>query len=230
MIERMKGHHIVCGCGRLGAEVVKELHRNHAPVVAIESDEKAIQQEIAPLNIPFIQGNATETGILQQAAVEKASTLVTCLPNDADNVYICLTARSTNRQLTIISRASQSNSEDLLRKAGADRVIFPYQLAGYRMALHCVRRAVTRFLDTISEDFRFDEVVIPQGSSISGKELKDSGIRQTANVIVVGVLGGDGVLRPNPTPDMVLNESDTLILLGSGDQLSRVRDMVAKTK
>jgi len=226
MIDRLKDHHVVCGCGRVGAEVVRELQRTNAPVVIVESDPEELKKELEVLAVPFVLGSATDPSVLEQAGIERAASLVTCLPDDADNLYICLTARSLRKDLHIIARANNRGAEDLLKKAGADRVIFPYALTGYRMALHCVRPAVTRFLDSVSEDFRFEEVRIPEKSAMVGRMLKDSGIRQAANAIVVGILGAQGIMQPNPSSDAPLSAGDTLILLGSDEQLRRAEDLV----
>ncbi len=229
MIQALQDHHIVCGCGRVGAEVVRELQRSNAPVVVVESDPEELKREVEVLEVPFVLGSATEAGILEQAGIERASSLVTCLPDDADNLYICLNARSLRKNLHIIARANHRGAEDLLKKAGADRVIFPYALTGYRMALHCVRPAVTRFLDSVSEDFRFEEIRIPEKSAMVGRTLKDSGIRQAANAIVVAILSAQGIMQPNPASDASLSADDTLILLGSNEQLQRAEQLVKQT-
>jgi len=228
MIERL-GHHIVCGCGRVGAEVVRELQRARAPVVVVENDTERLKGEVEALEVPFVLGSATDQAILEQAGIERAASLVTCLPDDADNLYVCLTARSLRRDLHIIARANNRGAEDLLKKAGADRVIFPYALTGYRMALHCVRPAVTRFLDSVSEDFRFEEIRIPDKSTLVGRTLKDSGIRQAAKAIVVAILNPQGVMQPNPASDAPLSAGDTLILLGSDEQLKLAEALVKQT-
>lgn len=229
MIERLKDHHIVCGCGRVGAEVVHELQRANAPVVVVEKDSEQLNQEVEVLEVPFVLGSATDQAVLEQAGIERATSLVTCLPDDADNLYVSLTARSLRRDLHIIARANNRGAEDLLKKAGADRVIFPYALTGYRMALHCVRPAVTRFLDSVSEDFRFEEIRIPERSTMVGRTLKDSGIRQSAKAIVVAILKAQGVMQPNPASDAPLAEGDTLILLGSDEQLAQADRIVKQT-
>ena len=113
-----------------------------------------------------------------------------------------------------------------MKKAGADRAISPYVLSGHRMALLCVRPAVTRFLDSVSEEFRFEEIRIPGNSPIAGKDLKGSGIRQVANAIVVAILNKGGVMQPNPGPDSKMDAGDTLILLGSDEQLQKVEGLV----
>jgi len=226
MIKRLQKHHIVCGCGRVGGEVVRELHKTGVPIVVVDHDPESLRDEVEEMGVPFVVGNAAESSVLEQTNLQNAASLVTCLPNDADNVYICLAVRALRKDLPIIARANSKEAEGHLRKAGADRVISPYALSGNRMALLCVRPAVTRFLDTISEDFKFEEILVPENSPISGKTLKDSGIRQAAKAIVVAILSSGGAMRANPGPDATISSGDTLIILGSDEQLERVDALV----
>lgn len=226
MIKRLQRHHIVCGCGRVGGEVVHELHKTGVPVVAVDQNPEALRDEVEELGVPFVVGNAAESSVLEQTNLQNAASLVTCLPNDADNVYICLAVRALRKDLPIIARANSKEAEEHLRKAGADRVISPYALSGHRMALLCVRPAVTRFLDTISEDFKFEEILVPDNSPIVGKALKDSGIRQVAKAIVVAIQPSSGAMQANPGPEATISSGDMLILLGSAEQLEKVEALV----
>jgi voltage-gated potassium channel len=226
MIERMIDHHVVCGGGRVGAEVVRELHGSGVPVVVVDRDPQQLKRELELLDIPFVLGEATNADVLEEAGVSRARSLVVCLPNDADNVYICLTAKSVQPDLFIIARANARDAEDRLKKAGASRVISPYSLSAHRMALLCVRPAVTRFLDRISVDFRMDEIKIPSDSALAGKELKESGIRKSSDAMVIGIVKTDGSLTPNPGPGTKLEPEDVLVLVGREDQLQRAQDWV----
>lgn len=226
MIQKLNGHHIVCGCGRVGGEVVHELLRAGQRVVVVENDSEQLKREVDVLRVPFVLGSATERDVIEQAGIERAASLVTCLPDDAANVYICLSARAVRKDLHIISRANSAEAEEHLKKAGADRVVSPYALTGHRMALLCIRPAVTRFLDSVSQDFKFEEVHIREGSPLAGKAIRDSGIRKEAKAIVVAILNRDGNLHPNPDANSIIQPGDTLVLLGSDEQLAKVEQLV----
>ena len=116
-----------------GLVEVGEVVEGSEVVVVVEKDPEELNREVEVLGVPFVLGSATDQAVLEQAGIERAASLVTCLPDDADNLYICLTARSIQLDLHIIARANNRGAEDLLKKAGADRVIFPYALTGYRM-------------------------------------------------------------------------------------------------
>jgi voltage-gated potassium channel len=227
MLKKMKDHHIVCGAGRVGGEVFRELHQSGAPVVVIDRKIEELRDEIEDFSASYVLGDATESSILEEAGIAEAASLVTCLPNDADNVYICLNARSIRKDLYIIARANSKEAEEVLGKAGADRVISPYSLTGHRMALLCIRPTVTRFLDSVSHDFKFEEIKIPPGSSLMGKQLKESGIRKVSRAIVVAVVQKDGHIIPNPGPDTELHAEETLIMLGSDEELEKVERLAA---
>ncbi len=119
MIKRLQRHHIVCGCGRVGGEVVRELYKTGVPVVAVDQNPEALRDEVEEMGVPFVVGNAAESSVLEQTNLQNAASLVTCLPNDADNVYICLAVRALRKDLPIIARANSKEAEEHLRKAGA---------------------------------------------------------------------------------------------------------------
>ena len=226
MIRELKDHHIVCGCGRVGMEVVLELKRNGEQILILDHKEEILKERAGVLGIPYLIGNAVEPGMLEAARIESAKSLSVCLPSDADNVYICLAAQSMCPDLYIVARGNNRGSEGYLKRAGAARVISPYTLSGHRIAQLCTRPVVTQFLDHGADSLKFEEIRIPERSSLAGCSLKDSGIRQKTNTMVVGILRPDGTMQANPGPDDSLGEGDTLVLLGSDEQLLRAEALL----
>jgi len=133
MIDRLSGHEIVCGCGRMGYTVVLELRREGRTLVAVDRDSETIHR-LRETGILVLEGDGTTEAVLRAAGVERARGLVACLDDDAHNVYTVLTARSLAPRLFIVARAADEGAEDRLRRAGADRVVNPYRLGGARLA------------------------------------------------------------------------------------------------
>ena len=221
-IGKLEGHFIVCGYGRVGAEVVKELLESNTRLVVIEKQHD-LQVELENLGVIPVEGNATEDAALTQAGIERASGICSCLPNDSDNVYVTLTARSLNPNLTIISRANSPESERKLQIAGANHVINPYVTSGYRMARQLLHPNIVEFMDVVMphgavhmliEDIRVSDQSELQEQTLGATEIR----RKTgANIMAVRRPGGD--ISVNPGVDFQLQAGDMLIALGTVEQL-----------
>lgn len=186
-----------------------------------------VVQELDGKGIPVIRGDATRDEILHQAGVERAKGLLTALSNDADNVYVSLSARGINPSLFIIARGTDEASESKLLKAGANRVILPYQIGGRRMASIMVRPAIVDFLDVMMGkdelSLRMEIVAVGEKSTLIGRTLKESDVRQeTGGALVMGLIRTGGQMIPNPRVDTEIFNGDQLVVLGQLEQIQRL--------
>ena len=223
-IEKLKDHYIICGFGRIGEVIARELSCNHIPIVVIDSRPQHVQI-LDKLGYPYLIGNAIQEEILLAAGLTRAQGLVATVTSDADNVYIVLTARSLNPNLKIVARAGEAGSEQKLRRAGANIVISPYELGGQRMAQTIIRPTVVDFMDVaLGEGFELslEEIAVSANSELVGVSLKDSGIRQRLDLIIVAIKRIDGTMLFNPQPETAILAGDTLIALGSKANLDRL--------
>jgi voltage-gated potassium channel len=225
-ISRLSNHFIICGAGRVGRSVARELARKPLPFVVIDSDEAKLARYTAEGWLTLI-GDATQANILQQAHIDTARGLVAAATTDATNIYIILAARSLNSTLKIIARASEENAEKHLLTAGADRIVSPYHFAGYRIAQTFMRPHVVDFFDTAMNQekrLEIEEVQVHPGSRFAGQTLESSRIRQEMGVIVLAIKGEDSHMRFNPPPDEAIHVGDHLIVMGEPAGLRRLED------
>lgn len=220
-IDRLNGHYIICGAGRVGRSAARELARRPAQFVIIENNEPKAQK-FASENWLMLIGDATQEQILREARIEHARGLVAATTTDATNLYIVLTARSLNPGLRIIARASEEMAEKHLRSAGADSVVSPYVFAGQRIAHSFLSPHVVSFLDTatthLGMDLEIGEIPITPRSPFAGQTIENSHIRQKHGVIILAIKREAG-MRFNPAPDDRMETGDFLIAMGEPHQL-----------
>jgi voltage-gated potassium channel len=230
-IGRLDGHYIICGLGRVGRSVARELARKPVPFVILENNE-AKRQRFATENWLVLAGDATQEPTLRQAQIDRARGLVAATTTDATNLYIVLTARGLNPQLKIIARASEDAAEKHLRTAGADAVVSPYLFAGQRIAQSLLRPNVVSFLDTATThlgiDLEIGEIHITPASTFAGKTLESSRIRQERGVIVLAIKRRAG-MRFNPAPDERIEADDCLIAMGEPAQLRQLEQTASSS-
>jgi voltage-gated potassium channel len=228
-ISRLDGHFIICGMGRVGRKVARELARKPAPFVIIDNSETK-RERFANETWPVIAGDATLESTLREARIEHARGLIAATTTDATNLYIVLTARGLNPHLKIIARASEDAAEKHLLTAGADSVVSPYSFAGQRIAQSLLRPHVVTFLDTatthLGMDLEIGEIHITPDSSFAGKTLETSRIRQERGVIVLAIKRRDA-MRFNPAPDERIEPGDCLIAMGEPAQLRELEHTAA---
>ena len=228
-IARLDGHFIICGLGRVGRSVARELARKPVPFVIIENAE-AKRQRFSSENWLLLDGDATQEQTLRQARIDRARGLIAATTTDATNLYIVLTARGLNARLKIIARASEDNAEKHLRTAGADSVVSPYSFAGQRIAQSLLRPHVVSFLDTatthLGMDLEIGEIHITPDSTFAGKTLESSRLRQERGVIVLAIKRHDA-MRFNPAPDERIEPNDCLIAMGEPAQLRQLEQTVS---
>jgi len=225
-IESLSGHYIICGYGRMGGIITKELKVNSIPVVIIEKNEGNISEDEELL---YIIGDATHDHILKSAGIEKAKGLITVLPTDAENLYVVLSARELNQNLFIVARAVEKEAEAKLKRAGANRVVSPYFIGGLRIAHTVLRPTVVDFLEfaTRSEyaEIQIEEIEVVPQSKLVGKTIAQSGIGRDIGVIIIGIKRADGRMKFNPTSQTLIKEGDTLIVVGQTDKLSHLEEL-----
>jgi voltage-gated potassium channel len=223
-IGRLDGHYIICGMGRVGRSVARELARKPAPFVVIENAETKLQRYSGEEWL-VVTGDATQEQTLRKAQIERARGLIAATTTDATNLYIVLTARGLNPHLKIIARASEDGAEKHLLTAGADAVVSPYSFAGQRIAQSLLRPHVVSFLDTATThlgiDLEIGEIQVAGNSVFAGKTIESSRIRQDRGVIILAIKRQQG-MRFNPAPDERIEPEDFLIAMGEPSQLRQL--------
>ena len=223
-MSKLRDHFIVCGAGRVGSRLVGSLLANHDTFVVIETDPEKIA-ELTDLGVHTLVRDATLETTLREAGVTQARGLATCLPDDADNVYVVLTARDLNPTIHIVARAAEEQAEAKLIRAGANRVVAPTILGGNRMAVALTKPAVGDFIDSITANtlgLILEQLEVDSGSSLAGKRLIETNIRSELNVVIVSIRRVSGEMIFNPSGDAVIEASDILIAIGEAESLMKL--------
>lgn len=228
-IDALKGHYIICGFGRIGSMICRELAANNVPFVIVEHNTEVLEQ-IEDERYLWMKGDATQDETLIKAGIQRATGLISVVTSDSENVYITLTARGLNAQLYILARSGEEGTELKLKRAGANKVVSPYAIGGMRMAQSILRPNVVDFIEiaTASEhlDLQMEEISIPLDSDFAGQTLVSSGFRKETGVIIVGIKKSHGHMVFNPNPHDKLDEGDTLIVLGDPKSVDKLEDLV----
>lgn len=226
VMKNLTDHYIVCGAGRVGSRIIRELERAHVNFVVVERETRLVAH-LTDTGAHVIVGDATLEETLRDAGVEKARALASCLTDDADNVYVVLTARGLNADLHIVSRAVEEQAEPKLLRAGANRVIAPTIIGSQRMVQALLRPAVHDFIDSVTTeglDLNFDQVKVAPASEYAGHKLRFTNIRSELDVVVVAVRREGGDMVFNPSGDVKLEAGDLLIAIGRAEQLARLKE------
>ncbi len=227
-IRKMSGHYIIAGYGRVGRQVAQEFKKRQVSFVVIEKLEEVASQLFSE-GCLCIQGEATDDEVLRRAGIESAKTLISTLPDEAQNVYLTLTARDINKDLNIIARADFDEGEKKLLRAGANHVVTPHVLGGQRMAMASLRPNVVDFMHMTAlgeGGLSIEEMVIPKDCRLEGKTLVESQLKQEYGMTIIGIKKAGLKMTVAPSPETVLNESDILVLLGPTEDLERLsRDL-----
>lgn len=228
-IRGQKGHHIICGYGRVGSAVCDTLLSKRLDIVVIERDPLRVSK-LHELNILHVKGDATDEENLISAGVEHARGLVAALKTDSENVYVTLSARQINPELFIMARAGEEQAERKMLAAGADKVVCPYRMGAHRMAQTILSPTVTDFLDLTlmdaNRDFQMEEMPVDPSSKLVNVALLDSGIRQELDLIIVAVKKAAGDMLFNPSSKTALEAGDTVITIGEAENLERLRRLL----
>ncbi|WP_299364633.1 TrkA family potassium uptake protein [Winogradskyella sp.] len=225
-IESMSNHIIICGFGRNGKQASRKLLDYGKPFVIIERDKEVIEK-LQDENIPYVFGNANEDETLIEAGVERASTLITALPSDADNLFVVLSARQINKTIGIISRASQETSYNKLKLAGANNVISPDKIGGDHMASLVVIPDLVEFIDNLGivgeQNINVEEVKVEQLYNINKvKTIRELDLRRKTGCTVIGFKDENGEYIVNPEADTKLVAGSKIIVLGRPEQIEKL--------
>lgn len=228
MIEKLNDHYIVCGAGRVGRSVIRELRRSGVPVLLIDSDAGRAQWGIQD-GIPTLVADATKDETLQRARVAHAKGLVAAISSDAENVYVALSARVLNPKLIISARATDEQAEEKLKRAGATTVFTPYTFIGHRLAQSMLRPHVLSFLDVASAfsgggdlEIETEQLHISKESPLCNRTLEEARVRQTYGLIVLALKKADGGMLFNPEGNTRVEAGDVLIAMGRRSELERI--------
>jgi voltage-gated potassium channel len=222
-IRELSGHYVICGYGRMGRIICKELKANRIKFVVVEHGTPTVAEGE---DILFVNGDATQDEVLKAAGIERAKGVVTALTTDAQNLYVVLSARGMNPGLKIVARAGDEGSEKKLLRAGADRVVSPYHIGGVKIAQTILKPAVVDFLEfaTMSGniELQMEEISVQDRSRYVGQTISESEIGRMFNVIIVSIKRAGGEMIFNPTHKTAINAGDTLIALGEVGKLKEL--------
>ncbi len=224
-ISQLSNHFIVCGYGRMGRAFCRYLTQKNLPFIVIEknTDRIPVMNED---HILYLAVAATEESNLLKAGIKKASHLITALGTDPDNVFLVLLAKGLNPQIKVVARASQNTIKKPLSAAGADVVVSPFDIGARRMAHAILRPNVIRFLELAfadeDTDIHIEEISVGASSGLVGVPLKESGIRQSFNLIILSIVNEGGELCFNPSADTRIGVGDTLIVVGCSESLAKL--------
>jgi len=229
-ISRFRDHFIVCGYGRVGRQVLEGLLHDNVDVVIIDSNpDMAAHFEEA--GIAYLIGSAADDELLKQAGIDRARGLSSCLPKDADNVFVVLSARALNPDLVIISRSNVMESGPKLRIAGADQIINPYLITGLRMAAQLIHPTVVEFLDVVMQrgdlQLRIEEITVAERSVMAGRTLGENDVRGETGVNILALRLANGDIQTDIGPMSQVNAGDTMIGLGTPEQLTALTERAA---
>ena len=223
-IERLSNHIIVCGFGRIGRILTKSLKDQNRPFVILEKSAEHVADAEADGYL-ILSGDATEEDLLLDAGIERASSLVTTLPKDADNVFITLTARGMNADIQIIARAEYRSTEKKLLQAGANRVVMPASTGAIQMSQMITRPNTADFFELIADrtqlNLEFDEIIVSPGNKLIGKTVGEAEAHRTHGLLVLAVKRTDGEMIFNPSSEFVFSDGDTMIVIGEPNDIDQ---------
>ncbi len=223
-IDDLNGHVIVCGYGRVGRAVAKNLVEAGTDVVVVEQDEDRLRwaEEAGHL---AVFGDATHNDVMSDAGVERAEAVIACVDSDSDNLVIALSTKSIRPDLRVICRAHDAESERKLRLAGADGVVAPQAVGAERLAAMAVQPELAQIFDVVVNgrpvEFHVEELDVQPGCRVDGLSIRDSGIREDTGALVLAVEDQKVAMTVNPQPDLVLHAGDRLVLVGTEEQVER---------
>jgi len=225
-ISKLSDHYIICGFGRIGQVIADELRKSGRRFVIIEKDG-AVLQALDPEECLYIESNAVNEEVLIKANIAQARGLVSVINSDAENVFLTMMARELNPELYIVARSVDPATTQRIKKAGANSVMNPYSLSGYRMAQLLINPKVNEFVDMLRQDSHLDmtieEVIVPVGSPFQGHSIAELNFRRNYHILITGITRSSGELIFNPAPELPIEAGDSLIAIGKKDDIHRLK-------
>ncbi len=226
-IERLSNHVIICGYGRNGKQAAIELLEHNVPIVVIEKDAGVVQSLRETPGMLYVEGDASDEEVLNNAHLDSARAMITTLPEDADNLFVVLSAMEINPSIKIISRASLENSDVKLKRAGATNVIMPDKIGGKRMAKLVAQPDIVEFIDFLLLQ-SIDSVLLEEisckdmAACFTGKSISELDIRNTSGANIIGLKRHDKSYLINPLPETTLASTDQIFVLGTKAQINHL--------
>jgi len=228
MIAKLEGHTVVCGYGRVGSSVAARLVASNVDLVVVDIDEERVEAARAA-GIATVRGDATEEDTLTDAGMDNAAAVIACVASDSDNLSVVLSARVRKPDLTVLARASNTDSERRLKMAGADRIVTPPEVGAERLAALLLNSGLTDFIEIAGRntllELRVEEITLGEGSDLVGKSLAESQIRTRFGATVLALRHGDGTVTSNPSPNVPLALNDVVVAIGAADQLEQLEEL-----
>jgi voltage-gated potassium channel len=227
-IKALKDHFIVCGFGRVGSQIAEELYHEEVPFVVTDRDPQKIKQCEEKGFLCILGDAAIGEEVLKKAQIDKAKCLIIAIGQDADVVFVAVTAKSLNPNLFIVARASTTETASKLEKLGVERIALPYQIGGYHMANMALRPGVVDFLDVIvdskHQEMMVEELEVKPDSPFSGKPIDNHFNRGKTEAVILAIKKPDQSCIINPSPDIILRSGDKLILLGTKKEIEEIKN------
>jgi voltage-gated potassium channel len=226
-MSKLRNHFIICGAGRVGSHLVRSLLGGEEIFIVIERDPQKVA-ELTDLGATVLVRDATLEESLREAGAEHAQGLAACLPDDADNVYVVLTARDLNPKLHIVARAAEEQAEAKLIRAGANRVVAPTIIGGHRMAMALTKPAVDDFIGSITAnklELAFEQLEVEPSSVFAGRRLSETNIRSELDIVVVSIRRSSGEILFNPGGEASIESGDILIAIGHAESLLKLTEL-----
>ena len=229
-ISKLRNHHIICGYGRMGAVIAKELKEKNQNFLIIENNERKVE-EIVDKGMLCLQGDATSDDTLLSANIDKASGVAVVLDTDQDNLFVTMTIKTKYPDIFLLSRCAKEDNQSKLIRAGANKVINPYISGGHRMAEILIKPQVEDSISVISPknskmNLTIDEISLYGVDKYDGVTIKESGIRDKFGVSVVGIMDDEGKSTINPSSDEILSSNQTIILIGNVERMDKFKDQL----
>ena len=229
-VGKLDGHYILCGYGRVGRQVAREFARDGVPFVVVDQEPGIIEECLVEGYLALL-GEASDDTVLEEAGVRRARGLVAAVHSDADNVFVVLSARKLNPKLNIVARASSDESAAKLEIAGADRTLSPYAVGGRRLASLATQPLVVDFLDIVTRgekglEFRLEEFGVPEDSFIAGQTIGELRIGERTGAMILATRNSEGTFDTSPSASDRIRAGDTLIVLGTREQISRLERLM----
>jgi voltage-gated potassium channel len=223
-VAKMKNHMIICGGGRTGNVIVDKLRSEGLDLVVIEYDSE-VTKELRKRGIPVVEGDATKDEVLVEAGVERASGLVSTLPSDADNLFLCITAKELNRDLKIVTRASSKEAAKRLYSIGVKKAVMVEEIGGRRLAKSLTKPAIVDFFDfaTKTGEASLESLTVEQGAKIANKKIKELRIKERIGASIVAIIR-EGKVIPSVGPEDEIKEGDTVVVIGKKESLDKLEE------